>query len=106
MKSAAGSSLPAIALRRVHGRVEFDQHVAGLDRLPVLHPDRPHDAGLERLHQLGAVARQDFSGRRGHDVDGAPPGPEQGGAEHQRNGGRGRPTDRRRWRLHDLECRR
>jgi len=66
VKSAAGSSPPAsaarsphdvellgqkvvaqvVAFRRVHGRIELDQHVAGLDRLPVLHPDGAHHPGL------------------------------------------------------------
>ena len=49
-----------IALRRVRGRIELDQHVAGLDRLPVLHPNGAHHPGLERLNDLGATARQIF----------------------------------------------
>ena len=80
--------MQAIAFRRVHGRIELDQHVAGLDRLPVLHTDGPHHTGLERLDDLGAAARHDFSGRRCDDIDRAPPGPDQRRAEQQDDGGR------------------
>ena len=45
-------------LGRVHGRVEFDQHVARLDLLAVADMDGADDAGLERLDDLGAAARQ------------------------------------------------
>src|SRR5215472_17319780 len=64
-----------IAFRGVHGRIELDQHVAGLDRLSVLHPNGSHNPGLERLDDLGAAARHDLSTRRRNDVDRAPPGP-------------------------------
>ena len=50
-----------IAVGRVDGRIELDQHIAGLDLLPVLHADRAHHAGLERLDDLGAVARHDLA---------------------------------------------
>ena len=33
-----------VAFSRVHGRIELDQHIAGLDRLSVLHPNGPHHA--------------------------------------------------------------
>ena len=92
-----------IAFRRVDGRIEFDQHVAGLDRLPVLHPDGAHHPGLERLDDLGATARHDFSGRRRHDVDRAPPGPGQRRAEQQDDGDPDGTADRRRRRFHDFE---
>ena len=58
-----------IALGGVHGRIELDQDIAGLDALPVLHMDRAHDAGLERLDDLGAAARHDLARRGGDDVD-------------------------------------
>jgi len=45
-----------IAFRRVHGRIELDQYVAGFDRLPVLHPNGAYHTGLERLDDLGATA--------------------------------------------------
>ena len=61
-----------IAFGRVYSRIELYQHVAGLDRLPVLHPNGADHAGLERLDDLGATARHDFSGRRRNDVDCAP----------------------------------
>ncbi len=61
-----------IAVRRVRRRIELDQHVAGPDHLPVLHADRAHHARFERLDDLGADARHDLAGRRGHDVDRAP----------------------------------
>ena len=51
-----------IAFRDIHGRIELDQHVAGPDHLPVLHVDRAHHAGLERLDDLGAATRHDLSG--------------------------------------------
>jgi hypothetical protein len=92
-----------IAFRRVHGRIKLDQHVASLDRLPVLHPNGAHHPGLERLDDLGAATRHDFSGRRRNDVDRAPPGPDQRRAEQQDDGDRDRAADRRRRRFHDLE---
>ena len=64
-----------IAFRGVHGRIELDQHVAGLDRLSVVHPNGAHNPGLERLDDLGAATRHDLSARRCNDVDRAPPGP-------------------------------
>ena len=45
----------------VHGGVELDQRLAGLDRLPVMHMDGANHAGLERLDQLGAAARDDLA---------------------------------------------
>ena len=95
--------MQVIAFRRVYGRIELDQHVAGLDRLPVLHPDGAHHPGLERLDDLGATARHDFSGRRRNDVDRAPPGPGQRRAEQQDDGGPDRTADRRRRRFHDFK---
>ena len=92
-----------IAFRRVDGRIELDQHVAGLDRLPVLHPNGAHHPGLERLDDLGATARHDFSGRRRNDVDRAPPGPDQRRAEQQDDGDPDRTADRRRRRFHDFK---
>ena len=75
-----------IAFCSVNGRIELNQYVAGLDRLPVLHPNGAHHPSLERLDDLGATARHDFSGRRRNDVDRAPPGPEQRRAEQQDDG--------------------
>jgi hypothetical protein len=34
-------------LGRVYRGIELDQHVARLDSVAVMHPDRPHDADLE-----------------------------------------------------------
>ena len=48
----------------VHGGIELDQHVARLDALAVAHMDRPHDAGLERLDDLGAAGGDDLARRR------------------------------------------
>ena len=85
-----------IAFRRVHGRIELDQHVARLDHLPVLHPNGPHHPGLERLDDFGTTARNDFSGCRRNDVDRASPGPDQRHAEKQHDCGPDRTTNRRR----------
>ena len=76
--------MQVIAFRRVHGRIELDQHVAGLDRLPVLHPNGPHHPGLERLDDLGAAARHDLSGRRRNDVDRAPAEAQTSAAQNSR----------------------
>ena len=71
MSSCVGQqiALQMVALGGVHRRIELDQHVACLDALPVLHMDRAHHAGLERLDDLGAAARHDLARCRGHDVD-------------------------------------
>ncbi len=47
--------------RLVHGRIEFDQGLAGLDHLSVANMDGPHDAGLEWLDDLGTPARNDLA---------------------------------------------
>jgi hypothetical protein len=36
----------------IHGRVELDQDLPGLDTLPIAHMDGPHYAGLEGLEHL------------------------------------------------------
>jgi hypothetical protein len=95
-----------IAVRRVHGRIELDQHVAGLDRLSVLHPNGAHNPGLERLDGLGAAARHDLSARRCNDVDRAPPGPYQPRGEQQDDGGPDCTADRRGRRFDDFKRRR
>ena len=78
--------LEVVAFGGVDGRIELDQDVAGLNRLPVLHPDGADHAGFERLDDLGTPARHDLAGGRGHDVDGAPPGPQQRRAEQHDDG--------------------
>ena len=101
--SASRSLLEVVAFGGIHGRIELDQHVAGFNRLPVLHPDGANHPGLERLDDLGAPARHDLPGRRSHDVDRAPPRPDQRRAEQHDDRRYDRPPDRR-WRcLHDLE---
>ena len=48
-----------IAFRRVHRRIELNQHVAGLNRLPVLHPNGAHHTCFERritlVRPLGTI---------------------------------------------------
>ena len=41
-------------------RIELDQDVAGAYTLAVAHVDGANDAGFQRLHQLGAPARDDL----------------------------------------------
>src|SRR6266436_2749736 len=95
-----------IAFRLVDGRIELDQDVAGVDRLPILYPYGAHDPGLERLDDLDPTARQDFSARRRNDVDRAPPGPDQRRAEQEDDGGANRAANRRRRRFDDFKRRR
>jgi hypothetical protein len=90
----------------VHGRIEFDQHVASIDPLPVAHVDRPHDARLERLDDLGAAAGNDLAGGDRHDIDRADAGPGQGDGEHGNDADADGAADRRRRRLDDFERRR
>ena len=98
--------MQVVTFRRVHGRIELDQHVAGLDRLSVLHPNGPHHTCLERLDDLRAAARNDFSARRCNDVERAYRGPDQGNTEKEYNGGSDRTADRRRRRFYYLKrCR-
>ncbi len=82
-----------IAFRRIDRGIELDQHVAGPDRLPVLHGNGAHHSGLEWLDHLGAAAGHDFSRGRRDDVDGAPPRPHQRDAEQEHDHCRGRPAD-------------
>src|SRR5262249_7274078 len=101
-----GGAAQGIAVRGVYSRIEVDQALTGLDRLPRVYPTGAHNPGLERLDALGAAARHDFSARRRNDVDRAPPGPYQRRAEQQDDGGADRTADRRRRRLHDFKRRR
>ena len=66
----------------VHGRIELDQNVAGLDALPVTHVDRSHDTSLERLDHLGAAARNDLALGGRDDVDASERGPGQSAAKN------------------------
>ena len=68
----------------VHRRIELDQHVAGLDALPIADMDRANNAGLERLNHLGPAARDDLAGCGGNDVDLPEACPGQRQAEQQR----------------------
>ena len=92
-----------IAFRRVYGRIELDQYIAGFDHLPVLRPNGAHHPGLERLDDLSATAWHDLSGCRRNDVDRTPPRPAQRRAEQQDDGDTDRTADRRRRCFHDLE---
>jgi hypothetical protein len=87
-------------------RVELDQHVACLDRLPVADMDGANDRGLERLHDLAAAARDDLALRRGDRVDLAEARPGECRAKRRDHGQRYGAADRRRRRLDDFECRR
>ena len=92
-------------LRAGHGRIELDQHVARLDGLAVADMDRPHDAGLERLDDLGAAAGNDLAWRHRDDVDRADARPGQRNREYGDDGeSDGAPGWRRR-RLDDLQRR-
>ena len=93
-----------VALGLVDGRVELDQHVAGLDALAVLDMDRAHHAGLERLDHLGAPARG-RSCRCAVATISTVPRQAQASATQNRAmiGDADRAADRRGRRLHDLE---
>ena len=93
-------------LGTAHGRVELDEDVAGLDALTVADMDRAHHAGLERLDDLGAAARNDLARRDGDNVDRADTRPGQRSAEHGDDGERNGAADRRGRRFDDLERRR
>src|SRR5262249_3622870 len=95
-----------VAFCLVHGRIELDQHLPSLNALPVANTDGPHDAGLERLDDFGAPARDDFSRRRGDDVDLAKRRPGQGQAKQRNDRHTNGPPDRRGRRLDDFQRRR
>ncbi len=94
------------AFRLVDGRVELDEHLAGLHALAVMNMNGAHDAGLERLDQFGATAGDDLALRRGNDVDLAEIGPGDRGGEQRHDGVGDSATDRGRRRLHDFQRRR
>jgi hypothetical protein len=96
-------AMQVIALCGVYRGIEFYQHVAGFDRLSVVHPDGTHHPGLERLDDLGAAARHDFSGGRSNDVDGTPGGPGQRCTEQQDDDRHDGAPNRRGRRFDDLE---
>src|SRR5262249_37444328 len=85
---------------------ELDQHLPSLNALPVANTDGPHDAGLERLDDFGAPARDDFSRRRGDDVDLAKRRPGQGQAKQRNDRHTNGPPARRGRRLDDFQRRR
>src|SRR5262249_56849838 len=95
-----------VALGLVHGRIELDQHLAGLDALPIAHMDRAHHSGLERLDDLGAPAGDDLSRCRRNDVDLAERRPYERQAEHGDDGYADGAANWRGRRLDDLERRR
>ena len=66
-----------IAFGLRHGRIELDQHVAGLDALPIADVDCANHTGLERLNNLGAPGWNNLARRGGNDVDGTKGGPNQ-----------------------------
>ena len=99
-------ALLAFAVGFRHGRIEFDQNVAGLYALPVADVDGANNARLERLDQLGAPARHDLAGRGRDDIDAAERRPRQREAEHRDDARADRAPDRRRRRFSDLERRR
>ena len=70
-------ALEVVAFGLRHGRIELDQHVAGLDALPITDMDCANDAGLERLDNLGAPCWNNFARRGGDDVDAPKGGPNQ-----------------------------
>ena len=73
----------------------------------VLHMDRAHHAGLERLDHLGPAGRDDLARRRGDDVDLAEAGPDERDARRTRHDGGGDGAAHRRGRrLDDLQRRR
>src|SRR5262249_26077756 len=95
-----------VAFGLVHGRIEIDQDLPSLDALPVADVDGPDDAGFERLDDFGAPTRDDFSRRRGDDVDLAKRRPGQGQAKQRNDRHTNGPPDRRGRRLDDFQRRR
>ena len=93
-------------LRLVHRRIELDQHVAGLDALPIADMDGANNAGLERLDHFGPAARNDLAGCGGNDVDLPEARPGQRQAEQSDDRQTDRAADGRWRRLDDLERRR
>ena len=58
-----------LRFRRCHGGIEFDQDVARLHALAVMHVNYANDPGLKRLYQLDAAARDDLPGRECNNID-------------------------------------
>src|ERR1700733_10009958 len=79
-------SLDTVPLSRRHRRIEFDQAFAGAYLLAVMDKDGPHDAGFQRLDQLGSAAGNDLSVGRDKDVDFAGRRPGQRDAEEGNDG--------------------
>src|SRR5262249_22218571 len=92
-----------VAFSFVHGRIELDQELPSLDALPVADVDGPHHTGLERLDDFGAPTRDDFSRRRGDDIDLAKRRPGQGQAKQRNDRHTNGPPDRRGRRLEDFQ---
>ena len=68
-------ALIMLPLDVIHGLIELDQGLGGLDHLPVADMNGAHDAGLEGLDDLGASARDDLAFRRANNVDPTDKGP-------------------------------
>ena len=96
-------ALDMIALGEVHGGIELDENVTGLDGHAIAHVNGAHNSRLERLDGLGAAAGDDLAGRGSHDVDLAECGPAQREAEEGDDRHPDRPPGRRGRRLHDLQ---
>src|SRR5262249_16415589 len=95
-----------VAFGFVHGRIELDQDLADFHALPIAHTDCPHYPGLERLDHLGPSARDDFSPRRGDEVNLAKRRPGQGQPKQRNDRHTNGPPDWRGRRLDDFQRRR
>src|SRR5262245_50123019 len=95
-----------VAFGLVHGRIKLDQDLPGPDALSVANMDCSYYPRLERLDDFGAPARDEFSRRRGDDVDLAKRRPGQGQAKQRNDRHTNGPPDRRWRRLDDFQRRR
>ena len=96
-------ALDMVALGKIHGGVELDEHVARLHRHAVAHVNGAHHSRLVRLNGLGATAGDDLAGCRGDDVDLAECRPSQREAEQGNDRHPDRPPRGRGRRLHYLQ---
>jgi len=85
-----------------HRGIELHKRIAGFYALAVVDVDGANDAGLERLNDLSAAARDDFAWSDSDNIDGAEYCPNEADAEDRNHDISENLSDRGRRCLHNL----
>src|SRR5687768_15226048 len=87
----------------IYGRIQIDQHVATLHKLPVTNMNRCDDPTLQWLNDFAVAAGNDLALRNRHHIKLAKYRPDDRRDEHRHDGPTDRATDWRRRRVLNLQ---